>query len=390
MQHRCGLCIYVAIQTSRFPHANHSKQNTVAILAGSLGQGGSGKVIVQQAADFAKLGYPVDLLLHGRDSPLLGAVPESVRRRRLASLHPVWGVLSLFRYLRQMRPRAVLVHRPRLLRPLLRARALSGMRCRIVAVIHTPLGPQLESNDGNSRRRLRTLQWLRDCEALVAVSAGTAHDAAMQLGLPPAALSVAYPPVDTAALRELAATDSSPQGLARYLISIGRLEEEKDFSTLLRAFARVGAQDRRLELVILGEGRQRHDLERLAAKLGIAERVQLPGFIPNPYPWIAGARLLALSSRREGFGMVLAEALALGIPVVATDCPCGPREILDGGRYGHLVPPGDPEALATAIIATLAAPVESERLRQATERFKPAAATQVYLESLGFTPRATD
>jgi len=377
----------MTIQSCRRTHANHNVQNTIAILVGPLGQGGSGKTIVQQTAAFTALGYHVDLLILARDSPWLHAIPENVHLHCLGSLHPVWGIFPLLRYIRQTRPQAVLVHRLRLLRPLLSARTLARVPCRIVAVIHTHLGMQLAGDRGKPHRRLRRL---RDCDAFVAVSKELARDTAERLGLPPAAIRVAYPPVDHDALRALAATAPPMQLPTRYLIAIGRLEEQKDFATLFRAFARVHQKNRELDLVVLGEGRERHNLEQLAIELGIADRVQLPGFIPNPYPWIASAQLLALSSRLEGFGMVLAEALTLGIPVVATDCPNGPREILDGGRYGRLVPPGDPEALAMAILATIAEPAAAERLRQAAERYKPAASTQIYLESMGIAPATAD
>jgi glycosyltransferase involved in cell wall biosynthesis len=293
--------------------------------------------------------------------------------------------LPLLSYLRQARPWAVLVHRPRLLRPLQLARSLAGVPCRIAAVIHNHLGAQLQEGAGDPGRRRRSFELLRRCDALIAVSAETARDAAEQLGLPPAAVRIAYPPVDPEALRVLASAEGGAPRPARYLVGVGRLEAEKDFPSLLRAFALVARQRAELDLVILGEGRERPLLEGLVAELALTGRVRLPGFLSNPYPWIAGAQLLALSSRWEGFGIVLAEALALGVPVVATDCPGGPREILAQGRYGTLVAPGDVQALAAAILATLAEPPDRARLRQGAERFSPAAGLRAYLNALGLT-----
>lgn len=353
------------------------------ILSGPLGLGGSGKVIVQQAADFSAAGYCVDLLIHGRDGPLLEALPHDVRVRRLATLHPLWGTLPLAWYLSKARPDGILVHRLRLLRPLLRARRLAGVSCRLAAVIHTSLSAQLRTDGGDPKRLLRNLRRLSGCDSIVAVSAQTARDAEMELGLSVNAIRVAYPPVHAGELRALAAAHEELQLPARYIIGIGRLEAQKDFASLMRAFALVCANDVELELVILGEGRERKALEKQAADLGIEKRVHMPGYLRNPYPWLARARLLALSSRWEGFGLVLAEALALGVPVVATDCPSGPREILADGRYGMLVPPGDAEGLAAAIRSTLDKPIESELLRQAAARFSAPAATRTYLEALG-------
>lgn len=375
----------MANPTSRRADAGQDGRRPLAILTGPLGQGGSGKTIVQQTADLLALGYAVDLLTLGPDGPLGAAIPAGVRRVRLPSLHPLWGTWPLFGYLRRARPWAVLVHRLRLLRPLQQAHRLAGVPCRIAAVVHNHLGAQLEEGAGDRGRRGRSFERLRRCDALIAVSEETARDAAERLGLPLAAVRIAYPPVDTEALRVLASAEGGVARPARYLIGVGRLEAEKDFATLLRAFALVARQQAEVDLVILGEGRERPLLEGLAAELAVTGRVRLPGFLLNPYPWIAGARLLALSSRWEGFGIVLAEALALGVPVVATDCPGGPREILANGRFGTLVAPGDVQALAAAILATLAEPPDPARLRQGAERFAPATGLRAYLDALGLT-----
>ncbi len=139
------------------------------------------------------------------------------------------------------------------------------------------------------------------------------------------------------------------------VLSAGRLDIEKDFGTLIRAFALVR---KRLpaRMLILGEGEERANLQSLIRELGLEGDVDLPGFVPNPYAYIAHASVFVLSSRWEGSPLVLAEAMALGIPVVATDCG-GPSEILRGGRWGKLVPIGDPEALAQAIIEQISAPL---------------------------------
>jgi len=140
---------------------------------------------------------------------------------------------------------------------------------------------------------------------------------------------------------------------APLVVAIGRLVPDKDFVTLLRAFARVTHQGARL--MILGEGPERSRLQSEAAALGLLPRVEMPGFIEDPGKALGSARCFALTSRHESFSLACVEALAFGLPVVATDCG-GPREIVNDSSLGHLAPVGDVEALARAIDACLADP----------------------------------
>jgi len=154
---------------------------------------------------------------------------------------------------------------------------------------------------------------------------------------------------------------------------------------LIRAFARVRAH-KDCRLVILGEGRLRPELEELAQNLGIADRVAFPGFVNNPYAYMARASLFVLSSAWEGSPNVLTEAVALGRPVVATDCPSGPRELLQDGRYGPLVPVGDADKLAEAMLETLQHPLPPETIREAAAEYTVENSARRYLEVLGFWP----
>ena len=169
------------------------------------------------------------------------------------------------------------------------------------------------------------------------------------------------------------------------VLAAGRLVALKGFDTLLRAFARV-RQQMPARLVILGEGSERSNLERLAAELGVAADVDMPGFDPNPFRYMKRAGVFVLSSRYEGLPNVLIQAMACGCPVVSTDCPNGPAEILDGGRYGPLVPVDDVEALAYAMAQALAgkvAPAPTEWL----EQFRVEVVAEQYLRvMLGQTP----
>jgi glycosyltransferase involved in cell wall biosynthesis len=172
------------------------------------------------------------------------------------------------------------------------------------------------------------------------------------------------------------------------LLGAGRFSPSKDFTTLVAAFARLRAR-RPARLIILGEGKQRVEIAALTERFGVAEDVDLPGFIDNPFPWMARAAVFVLSSVWEGFPGVLIEAMACGCPVVSTDCPSGPVEILDHGAYGRLVSPGDDAALALAIEATLDSPPERGQLRRRAAEFSVDRAIDDYLRVLlGATCRA--
>ena len=159
----------------------------------------------------------------------------------------------------------------------------------------------------------------------------------------------------------------------------------KDFQTLVRAFAKV-RNNRPCKLIILGKGKLHDRLLALAEELGIKDDVSLPGFIHKPYGYMAHSSLFALTSRWEGLGFVLIEALAVGTPVVSTDCRSGPREILQNGKYGSLVPVGDVDALAKAIINTLDHPLPREILQQAARPYEIGVSTTAYLKAMGLDP----
>jgi glycosyltransferase involved in cell wall biosynthesis len=169
-------------------------------------------------------------------------------------------------------------------------------------------------------------------------------------------------------------------GMPPVVLAVGRLTWEKDFPTLIRAFAAVRRQ-RDARLLILGEGPERDALAALVAQLGLERDVQLPGWARNPHAFMARAGVFVLSSVSEGLPTVLIEALAAAVPVVATDCVSGPREILQDGRLGPLVPPGDPDALATAIHRQLAEPRPAEA-QDGWHSFSIDVATEGYLRLL--------
>ena len=355
----------------------------VGLLAAFSGAGGVERMLLNLASGIAAAGYGVDLLTIRRDSPHLCALPGGVRHLPLPGGH-AWAVLpALTRYLRREPPVGLIAAKDRANRVAVLARALAGRPLPLALRLGTHLGgargPARTAGD-----RLRGI-FYRRAEAVIAVSRAMADDLEPRFGLEAGRVRVIRNPVVTPGLADLAAgacphpwlEDGEP-----VIVGIGRFTRQKDFPTLLRAFAQLCRQ-RPARLVLLGEGAGKAACAQLASELGIADRVLLPGFAVNPYAWLARARLFVLSSRWEGAPNALAEALALGVPCVATDCLSGPRELLADGRYGPLVPVGDAGQLAAAMAATLAAPPPAETLREAVGEYRQEISAAAYLSALG-------
>jgi glycosyltransferase involved in cell wall biosynthesis len=236
-------------------------------------------------------------------------------------------------------------------------------------------------------RTFRTMRRVfRQADGIIAVSRDLAADVANITGIPVHTIQVAHNPVVTPEMFELARAPLDHPWLAAgsppLSVGIGRLGRVKNFDLLVRAFARVRREDP-CRLMILGEGRERAALDRLARRLGVSDDFALPGFVHNPFAYLSRARLFALTSVAEGSPNALTEALALGVPVVSTDCRTGPREILQDGRYGTLVPVGDEEALAHAVRATLRHPLNPDYLRQAALPYTVEGSAREYAAILG-------
>lgn len=362
----------------------------VAVLISFSGEGGVERMVLNLVEGIAARGTDVDLLTIRADSAHLRHLPPRVRRIDLGVRHSALAVVPLARYLAREQPQALLAAKDRAIRAAVVARALTRSSCRIVGRLGTNLTAALEGRPAVTRW-LRTAPMSRlyaGVDHVVCVSQGVLEDALHLTRLPRDRLSVIRNPVVSPRIHALAAEQAVPpipqgsHGDTPLIVAAGRMTAQKDFATLIRAFALL-RQGRPLRLAILGEGRDRAELHALAEALGVADDVLMPGFLANPYAWMSRAQLFALSSAWEGSPNVLTEALALGIPCVATDCPSGPREVLAGGRHGPLVPVGDAAALAAAMRATLDAPPSPESLRAAVADYSVQAASANYLDRLG-------
>jgi glycosyltransferase involved in cell wall biosynthesis len=353
---------------------------------GTSEHGGITPVVLNLAAAFSEAGRRVELLTFSPEDPriLFPSLTESLQIRNLGRGSRLRHLFQLAGYLQERRPAVLLAAG---LRPNLIAAACKRLLRppgRLFLSLHNSLSPGL-GELGTIQRRLR-IRGMRAtypyADGLVCVSTGVAEDLRRYLDPPCGKLHVIYNPVlSPQQIGRAPAVPPHPwlePGQPPLILGAGRLTRQKDFSTLIRAYALVAAQ-RDCRLMILGEGQERSALEGLAARLGLDDRVALPGFVSAAMAYMAHAGLFALSSAWEGFGMVLVEAMAMGTPVVSTDCPSGPREILRDGELGPLVPVSDPEALASAMLQVLDSPPDRERLRRRAVDFTSDRAAERYL-----------
>jgi len=364
----------------------------IACFFATSGHSGVDRAAAHLIPALAGRGYRVDLLKVRGHGPRITAVPGRIEVVDLGSHHTNACLIAVARYLRNKRPATLLSDKDKVNRIALLARLLSGIPTRLIFSIGTTVSLNLASRGPFERQiqRLSMRKLYPFADRVIACSQGVADDMSSYTGLGRDHIQVAPRPVVPASL--FAKRPPIPdhpwfrQGDIPLVLGAGALCARKDFETLLRAFARIRA-GRTCRLMILGRGSYRARLLSLAADLGITKDLCLPGFVPEPYPYMAHANLLAMTSRWEGLGFVLIEALALGTPVVSTDCPSGPREILDDGRYGTLVPIGDEEALAQAITATLTHPLPQKTLQQGALRYEIEVSTDAYLDAMGLPHR---
>lgn len=363
----------------------------IALFLPALLGGGAERVMLDLAGAFAAEGAVVQLVLASREGAYLGDVPEGVDVVHLGARRVVTSLIPLVRHLRRDRPRALLstLEHANVV-ALLAARVVPGVR--VVLREANTASRDLAAGDLRSRILVLAMRAAYPrADVVVAPSRGVAREVRDHLGVPDDRLQVIANPTITP--RVMAGAERRPDhpwfgpDQPPVILGVGRLSAQKDFATLMRAFARVRERVPS-RLVILGEGELRRELEAQAASSGVGDDVELPGFVADPYPWMAAAEVFVLSSAWEGLPNVLIQALALGTKVVSTDCPSGPDEITDGGRWGRLVPVRDDEAMADAILGTLPAepapPPEEWR-----SRYRPETVTRRYLDALGFAYPAT-
>lgn len=358
----------------------------VWILTSFSGSGGVEKLVSVLANGMVAAGREVHLALVKRRGPFAGALADAVQVHELKGGSARFSVGALAALMREHQPETLLVAKERSLRLALAAQARCGYPRRIVFQINTHLSRSFAHRGAliGWWRRRRMARLLADCDELIAVSQGVADDVRACFPAVNAPMHVHHNPIVAPDIESVANMEPPLPLLERQprVLAMGRLTAQKGFDVLLRAYAGLSAEQRG-QLMILGDGAEREALLAQAAELGIQDEFSLPGFVENPLPILKAADLFVLSSRWEGFGNALVEAMALGVPVVACDCPSGPAEILEAGKLGPLVPVDDVDALREAMAQVLQNPLPPQTLIAGTQRFTVAAGVAAYLNRLG-------
>jgi glycosyltransferase involved in cell wall biosynthesis len=359
----------------------------IAFFLPALDGGGAERAVINLLRGMLNRDIPLDLVLARAEGPFLHQIPQPVRLVNLAAGRLLKAILPLADYLKKNNPAVLISHMNDANAIAAIARKIAGTKTRLMLVEHNTLSAA-KSPLFRARFIPLLMKWFYpSAEYIVGVSQAVSRDLEAQISLKAGQVKTIYNPVVDEGLVDLAKmpldrpwfTPESPP----IFLSAGRLTAQKDFFTLIQAFAILRKQIA-ARLIILGDGELRTELEALTKNLGIAEDVELPGFVKNPYAYMSRANAFILSSRWEGLPTVLIEAMACGCPVISTDCPSGPREILAEGKYGSLIAVGDVAALSQAMLQVLESPIRRDILCQRSMYFSVERAVSEYLNLLDY------
>lgn len=357
----------------------------IAFFLPSLSGGGAEKVSVNLLKAMVKHDLTLDLVLGTKQGPYLAQVPAAVNIIDLGVERVFKAVIPLAYYLQKYQPHSLLSHLGHANIMAILATKIVGSKTKLVLVEHNTL-----SASNSQLWRAKLVPWFMEklypsADSIVGVSQGVSQDLETELGLKPGLVKTIYnPAIDRELIAKSKEKVNHPwlqSSNIPVFLAVGRLTAQKDFSTLIQAFALV-RKKRSAKLIILGKGELQAELQQLANSLGLEKDIELPGFVANPYAYMSKATAFVLSSRWEGLPTVLIEAMACGCPVISTDCPSGPREILADGLYGSLVPVNNVTKLSEAMLEILEFSINRNTLQQRAAYFSPEQVISQYLKLL--------
>jgi glycosyltransferase involved in cell wall biosynthesis len=346
----------------------------ITIILPNLEAGGAEKLVMYLANEWAERKHEVHIILLQDRGVFINLLSPKIRLIKLGVKNIRQAIIPLSRAITRLNSEIVWSNMWPLTTATVIAWLLSGKRGKLVLTDHVNLSmaAKYELNLPAWYLKWTVSMAYQFATGLTAVSYGVAADIAKLSRCEVQSINVIYNPCATgvSAKRENSKTREMlwGSGFKSHILAVGTLKAQKNHELLIDAFSRL-PKSFRAKLTILGDGPLRTHLKQLIQKLNLDQCVSLPGFVLDPYPWFRSSDLFVLSSSWEGFGNVIVEALECGLPVVSTDCPSGPREILEDGRYGILVKPGDPIALCDAIATSLSIPPDSIKLMSRAKEF---------------------
>lgn len=357
----------------------------VALVMPSLEVGGVERRTLSLAEGLLQKGFAVDLVIANAYGPMTEEIPNEAQLVNLKSQRVLQSIPKLIKYFQQSCPDAVVSAKDYQNIVVLLAVKLAKIKTNVIITIRIDVATGWKQSKGFKSRFIPHLaRWCYPwADHIISVSKKSGDSLANVTGIPRDKIKTIYNPVVNQSLYDLANEPLEHEWFKKknvpIILGVGRLTEQKDFETLIRAFSLV-RRVRHVHLIILGEGEERPRLETLIRELNLEIDVALPGFVMNPYKYMKQTDVFVMSSRWEGLGGVLIEAMALGTPVVSTDCPSGPSEIMEDGHWGPLVPIGDHESLATAILWVLDNPIDKNKLTRRAEFFSVDRAVEAYIK----------
>lgn len=333
------------------------KNKKIAFYLPSLEYGGAERVVVTLVNGIAKRGYKIELVLSNAVGPYLKEVDSLVKVIDLNNSRSLFSIFGLIKYLNLYKPDVLIsaLDNANIISVL--AKSIAGLSTKLLITQHSTLSSEKQydkSIKGSIVRKLMLLLYAR-ADVVIGVSEGVSKDLKKQLGVKLNLVTIYNPIVDDriqSMQKEEVSCSWFDEGEPPVIMSAGRLTEAKDFELLINAFAEI-RKNRICRLIIVGDGILKSKLIQLSVQLEIEKDVLITGYQSNPFKWMKQCSVFVVSSRWEGLSNVLIEAMACGRKIVSTDCPNGPSEILEGGKWGMLVPVGDIGALVTAIEETL-------------------------------------
>ena len=363
----------------------------IGFFLATSGHSGVDRAMKNLIPSIAKRGYQVELIKIKNHGPNLNVVEPNIKINNLATQHVYSSFFHLIKYLSKNPPEILLTDKDRVNRTAIIAKLITRAKTKLFVRCGTTVSINLASRGIIDRliqkNSMRTLY--RFANKVLVPAKSVAEDMANYTGLDLEHIkSVPSPVVSDDIFKKEFPIPNHPWYLKKshpIILGVGELCKRKDFETLIKSF-KIFMQHIECKLVILGKGKQKDYLQRLINKLVLKNHVDLPGFVNDPYSYMAHANVFVSSSLWEGSSFVLVEALAVGTPVVSTNCPGGHEEVLEKGRFGRLVPVKDPEKMAEAILETLKNPPDPEFIKQAARPYTISASTDAYLKVFGLPP----